>query len=125
MPGKKAFIMNRIGDFGFLMAMFFIWRAFGSLDFIYVAQNAPNMLAAGGATVTAITLFLFLGCTGKSAQIPLYTWLPDAMAGPDAGVRADPRRHHGDGRRLPGGPDQRALRAGAALAAPWWPGSAR
>ena len=80
--GKKAFIMNRIGDFGFLMAMFFIWRVFGSLDFVYVAQNAPNMLEAGGATVTAITLFLFLGCTGKSAQIPLYTWLPDAMAGP-------------------------------------------
>jgi NADH-quinone oxidoreductase subunit L len=80
--GKKAFIMNRIGDFGFLVAMFFIWRAFGSLDLAAVLSRAPTTLPAGGAIVTAITLFLFLGCTGKSAQIPLYTWLPDAMAGP-------------------------------------------
>ncbi len=80
--GKKAFIMNRIGDFGFLVAMFFIWRTFGSLDFTYVTEHAADMLEPGGAIVTAITLFLFLGCTGKSAQIPLYTWLPDAMAGP-------------------------------------------
>ena len=80
--GKKAFIMNRIGDFGFLVAMFLIWRTFGSLDFAYVTEHAPDMLELGGGIVTAITLFLFLGCTGKSAQIPLYTWLPDAMAGP-------------------------------------------
>jgi NADH-quinone oxidoreductase subunit L len=80
--GKKAFIMNRIGDFGFLVAMFFIWRAFGSLNFTEVLSRAPTVLQQGGALVTAITLFLFLGCTGKSAQIPLYTWLPDAMAGP-------------------------------------------
>jgi len=80
--GKKAFIMNRIGDFGFLVAMFYIWRTFGNLDFVYVTGHAPEMLQAGGGIVTAITLFLFLGCTGKSAQIPLYTWLPDAMAGP-------------------------------------------
>jgi NADH-quinone oxidoreductase subunit L len=80
--GKKAFIMNRIGDFGFLVAMFFIWRAFGTLDFVAVTEHAGEVLTPGGAIVTAITLFLFLGCTGKSAQIPLYTWLPDAMAGP-------------------------------------------
>jgi NADH-quinone oxidoreductase subunit L len=80
--GKKAFIMNRIGDFGFLVAMFLIWRSFGSLDFVAVTEHAATTLAPGGAVVTAITLFLFLGCTGKSAQIPLYTWLPDAMAGP-------------------------------------------
>ncbi|HTS89638.1 MAG TPA: NADH-quinone oxidoreductase subunit L [Gemmatimonadales bacterium] len=80
--GKKAFVMNRIGDFGFLVAMMLIWRAFGSLNFIDVFSRAPAVLPAGGALVTAITLFLFLGCTGKSAQIPLYTWLPDAMAGP-------------------------------------------
>jgi NADH-quinone oxidoreductase subunit L len=80
--GKKAFIMNRIGDFGFLVAMFYIWRTFGSLDFVYVSEHAAELLPSGGAIVTAITLFLFLGCTGKSAQIPLYTWLPDAMAGP-------------------------------------------
>ncbi|MEO7986412.1 MAG: NADH-quinone oxidoreductase subunit L [Gemmatimonadales bacterium] len=80
--GLKAFIMNRIGDVGFLVAMFFIWRAFGSLDFISVTTRAASVLEPGGAIVTAITLLLFLGCTGKSAQIPLYTWLPDAMAGP-------------------------------------------
>jgi NADH-quinone oxidoreductase subunit L len=80
--GKKAFIMNRIGDFGFLVAMFFIWHEFGTLSFAEVTSRAPQVLQVGGGVVTAITLFLFLGCTGKSAQIPLYTWLPDAMAGP-------------------------------------------
>ena len=80
--GKKAFIVNRIGDFGFLMAMFLLWNALGTLTFTGMVAKAPALLTQGGATVTAITLFLFLGCTGKSAQIPLYTWLPDAMAGP-------------------------------------------
>ena len=80
--GRKAFIMNRIGDFGFMVAMFMIFWTTGSLDFGTVFSHAPTALVAGGGTVTAITLFLFLGCTGKSAQIPLYTWLPDAMAGP-------------------------------------------
>jgi len=80
--GKKAFIMNRIGDFGFMIAMFLIWDSLGTLTFTGMVERAPAILPAGGAIVTAITLFLFLGCTGKSAQIPLYTWLPDAMAGP-------------------------------------------
>jgi NADH-quinone oxidoreductase subunit L len=80
--GKKAFIVNRIGDFGFLVAMFLLYRHVGSLDIQEVLRRAPGVLVAGGGTVTAITLFLFLGCTGKSAQIPLYTWLPDAMQGP-------------------------------------------
>jgi NADH-quinone oxidoreductase subunit L len=80
--GKKAFIVNRIGDFGALVAMFITWQALGTLSFTEIAAKAPGALQVGGATVTAITLFLFLGCTGKSAQIPLYTWLPDAMAGP-------------------------------------------
>ncbi len=80
--GKKAFIVNRIGDFGFLVAMFMIWHSLGTLTFTGMVAKAPAILPAGSATVTAITLFLFLGCTGKSAQIPLYTWLPDAMAGP-------------------------------------------
>jgi NADH-quinone oxidoreductase subunit L len=79
--GKKAFIVNRIGDFGFLIAMFLLYANLGALDFTEVAARAPQ-LALGGAVVTAICLFLFLGCTGKSAQIPLYVWLPDAMAGP-------------------------------------------
>ncbi len=79
--GKKAFIVNRIGDFGFLVAIFLMYANLGALDFVGVAERSVQ-LAAGGTLVTAICLFLFLGCTGKSAQIPLYTWLPDAMAGP-------------------------------------------
>jgi NADH-quinone oxidoreductase subunit L len=80
--GKKAFIVNRIGDFGFLVAMFLIFVHVGSLDFATVLAAAPSTLVVGGTVVTGITLLLFLGCAGKSAQIPLYVWLPDAMAGP-------------------------------------------
>ncbi len=80
--GRKAFIMNRIGDVGFMLAMFMIFWSTGSLDFATVFAHAPAALMPAGSAITAITLFLFLGCTGKSAQIPLYTWLPDAMAGP-------------------------------------------
>jgi NADH-quinone oxidoreductase subunit L len=79
--GKKAFVMNRIGDFGFLVAMFLLFANLGTLDFVGVAGRVSE-LSEGGAVITAIGLFFFLGCAGKSAQIPLYTWLPDAMAGP-------------------------------------------
>ncbi len=79
--GKKAFIVNRIGDFGFLLGMFLIFITFGSLDFQVVFERAAGM-PYGVGVVTAITLLLFLGATGKSAQLPLYVWLPDAMAGP-------------------------------------------
>jgi NADH-quinone oxidoreductase subunit L len=79
--GKKAFIVNRIGDFGFLVAMFIMFATVGALDFAGVF-GAASSLPYGGAVVTGICLFLFLGCIGKSAQIPLYVWLPDAMAGP-------------------------------------------
>ncbi|MEO7999051.1 MAG: NADH-quinone oxidoreductase subunit L, partial [Gemmatimonadaceae bacterium] len=79
--GKKAFVVNRIGDFGFLIAMFLIWVTVGSLDFS-TANAAIGALPMGAPVVVAIALFLFLGCTGKSAQLPLYIWLPDAMAGP-------------------------------------------
>jgi NADH-quinone oxidoreductase subunit L len=81
--GNKAFIVNRIGDFGFSLAMFLIFRQFGSLDFTKVfdaAKNMPSETSYG--TLTIICLLLLLGATGKSAQIPLYVWLPDAMAGP-------------------------------------------
>jgi NADH-quinone oxidoreductase subunit L len=80
--GKKAFIVNRIGDFGFMVAMFLIYANIGSLDFVTVFERAPATFVSGDAVVTAIGLFLFLGAAGKSAQIPLYVWLPDAMAGP-------------------------------------------
>ena len=113
--GKKAFIVNRIGDFGFMIAMFLIWQHLGTLTFTGMVERAPAVFSPGTGVVTAITLFLFLGCTGKSAQIPLYTWLPDAMAGSHAGLGPDPCGHHGHRRCLPGGPDQRAVRAGAAL----------
>ncbi len=79
--GKKAFIVNRIGDFGFLIAMFLLFGMFGTLDFIPLFSQADD-LEYGSGLVTAVTLFLFLGAAGKSAQIPLYVWLPDAMAGP-------------------------------------------
>jgi NADH-quinone oxidoreductase subunit L len=80
--GKKAFIVNRIGDFGLLIAMFMLFANLGTLDYVSLAAAAPSQLVFGGAVVTAICLFMFLGCVGKSAQIPLYVWLPDAMAGP-------------------------------------------
>jgi NADH-quinone oxidoreductase subunit L len=79
--GKKAFIVNRIGDFGFLIAIFLLWTNLSAVDFQGVNQ-AVSSLPAGGALITTICLFLFLGCAGKSAQLPLYIWLPDAMAGP-------------------------------------------
>ncbi len=77
--GKKAFIVNRIGDAGFLLGMFLIWTLTGSLNYAEVFEAAPG-LSAGAATI--IGLLLFVGATGKSAQIPLYVWLPDAMEGP-------------------------------------------
>jgi NADH-quinone oxidoreductase subunit L len=82
--GKKAFVVNRVGDFGFLLGMFLIFTSLGkhgiwTLDFTDVFTNA-HMLDTG--TVTAITILLFIGAAGKSAQLPLYVWLPDAMEGP-------------------------------------------
>ncbi|MFZ5453696.1 MAG: NADH-quinone oxidoreductase subunit L [Thermodesulfobacteriota bacterium] len=79
--GKKAFVVNRIGDFGFLLGIFLIFWTFGSVNFREVFALAAKY-PVGAGVITVITLFLFLGATGKSAQIPLYTWLPDAMEGP-------------------------------------------
>ncbi len=80
--GKKAFVVNRVGDFCFLIALFYIYSVFGSLDFSAVFSKAPLLLAPESAAATVICLLLFAGATGKSAQIPLYVWLPDAMEGP-------------------------------------------
>lgn len=80
--GKKAFIVNRIGDFGFLLGMFIIFWQTGSLDFRTVNHVAPSVFITGSGLITAACLLLFTGATGKSAQIPLYVWLPDAMEGP-------------------------------------------
>ncbi|MBB5058931.1 NADH-quinone oxidoreductase subunit L [Granulicella aggregans] len=79
--GKKAFVVNRIGDFGFLLAMFLIVAHFGSLDFATVFARA-SMFHLSGGFLTTICLLLVVGAAGKSAQIPLYVWLPDAMEGP-------------------------------------------
>ncbi|MEX1130024.1 MAG: NADH-quinone oxidoreductase subunit L, partial [Vicinamibacterales bacterium] len=82
--GKKAFIVNRIGDFGFILGMLLLFVTFGTLDFqgVAAAASAYAPETAGIGVITAATLLLFLGATGKSAQIPLFTWLPDAMEGP-------------------------------------------
>ena len=81
--GKKAFIVNRIGDFGFILAMLLIFVTFQSLDFqVVAAKVAARAPEATMGVVTIASLLLFLGATGKSAQIPLYIWLPDAMEGP-------------------------------------------
>ena len=82
--GKKAFIVNRIGDFGFLIALFLIIKHFGSLDFarVFDAVKPLGVETAGAGLLTAIALLLMVGACGKSAQIPLYVWLPDAMEGP-------------------------------------------
>ena len=82
--GKKAFIVNRVGDWGFVLGIFLIFFTFGTVDFHEVAEAASQMPVEAGAfgVVSLICLFLFIGAIGKSAQIPLYIWLPDAMEGP-------------------------------------------
>src|SRR5690606_38635948 len=77
--GKKAFVTNRIGDWGFMLAMFLAFATVGSLSYSTLAEEAGNLAPV---TATAIALLLFVGATGKSAQLPLFVWLPDAMAGP-------------------------------------------
>ena len=122
--GKKAFLVNRIGDFGFALGLFLIWTTYGTLNFHDAPGEAPGVLGhirashpelyvqgpiatAEGSLATGICLLLLLGACGKSAQFPLHVWLPDAMEGPTPGQRPDPRRHDGDGRRVHG----RALHA--------------
>jgi NADH-quinone oxidoreductase subunit L len=82
--GKKAFIVNRIGDFGFLIALFLLIQHFGSLDFTTIFQSVAPLSSesSGAGLLTTIALLLLVGACGKSAQIPLYVWLPDAMEGP-------------------------------------------
>ena len=84
--GKKAFIVNRVGDFGFLIGMFVIFSTFGTLDFdslrSIIGSGEHVLPGVSPETITLICMLLFVGCMGKSAQLPLYVWLPDAMAGP-------------------------------------------
>ena len=87
--GKKAFITNRVGDWGFVLGVFLIFMTFGTLDFRAVQDAAASLPVetAHFGVLSAICLLLFVGATGKSAQIPLYVWLPDAMEGPTPGRR--------------------------------------
>jgi NADH-quinone oxidoreductase subunit L len=80
--GRKAFVVNRIGDYGFLLGMFGIFATFGSLNYTEVFRKAAEQPAQFSPALTVICLCLFIGAMGKSAQVPLYVWLPDAMAGP-------------------------------------------
>ncbi len=80
--GKKAFIVNRIGDFGFLIGLFLLLANFGTLTFNEIASKIAGSPAMTGGVLTTISLCLLIGATGKSAQLPLYVWLPDAMEGP-------------------------------------------
>ncbi len=78
----KAFVVNRVGDFGFALGVIWMFWTFNTLNYADVFAKAPQLFSVGAPVVTGITLLLFMGATGKSAQIPLYVWLPDAMEGP-------------------------------------------
>jgi len=80
--GKKAFIVNRIGDLGFLLAIFLLYLVFQRVDYAGIFGDAESVFVYGGPVITTVTLFFLLAAVGKSAQIPLHIWLPDAMAGP-------------------------------------------
>ena len=120
----KAFVVNRVGDFGFALGIFGIFAVFGTIGFDAVFRAAPGVagkpmefLGHQWDTLTVLCLLLFMGAMGKSAQFLLHTWLPGRHGGPDAGLGADPCRHHGDGRRVHGGAAVAAVRAGAGGAA--------
>jgi len=98
---RKAFIMNRIGDLGFLVGIFLIIQNFGTLEFTQVFSQAGKF-QSGDTVILAITLSLFIGAMGKSAQIPLFTWLPDAMAGPTPVSALIHAAYNGDFRHLYG-----------------------
>ena len=101
--GKKAFIVNRIGDFGFLIALFLLIKHFGSLNFDQVFQSVQPMPAETGAgLLTAIGILLMVGACGKSAQIPLVHLAAGRDGRSDAGFRADSRGDDGDGGRVHG-----------------------
>ena len=85
--GRKAFVVNRIGDFGFILGIFLIFTVFGSLNYQDVFSQLADPVFVSGLSqslMTAMALLLFVGAVGKSAQFPLHVWLPDAMAGPTA-----------------------------------------
>ena len=109
---RKAFIMNRIGDLGFLLGIFMIIQTFGSVEYLDVFSKAANgSFSVNDSVIITITALLFVGAMGKSAQIPLYTWLPDAMAGPTPRFGTYPRRYDGNSGNLHGDSFQRPVLA--------------
>ena len=111
---NKAFIVNRIGDYAFILGSLLLFVTLGTFDFKEIARAVAAMPPeATFGTLSLITLLLFIGATGKSAQIPLYVWLPDAMEGPTPGLSAHPRGDDGDRGRVHDRPDCGALRARA------------
>ncbi len=117
--GKKAFIVNRIGDFGFLIAMFLVWQSMGSLEFTTVLSRCPaqaHRRRRDGHRDHAVPL---PGLRRQVGPDPALYLAAGRYGRPDPRLGPDPRRHHGHRRRLPRGPDQRAVRHGAARRAPW------
>ena len=107
---KKAFITTRIGDVALMLGLFVMFMHFGSFDFDTVLGHEGSLPEIATGTATAISLLLLGGAVGKSAQLPLHVWLPDAMAGPTPVSALDPRGDDGDGRRVPRGARARAVR---------------
>ena len=113
--GKKAFVTNRVGDWGFMMAMFLAFSAVGSLSYGRAQQRRRVRPAGAESTATAIAALLFVGAVGKTAQLPLLHLAARRDGRPDAGVGADPRRHDGHRRRVPDGARQPGARGGRRL----------
>ena len=142
--GKKAFLVNRVGDFGFALGVFLIWTTFGTLNFhdTLVGQGATQVVEHVGAwarrcsqppgqlpgpragVVTAICLLLMLGACGKSAQFPLHVWLPDAMEGPSPVSALIHAATMVTGRRVHGRPLHAAVSRLGRRRSRWWPSSA-
>ena len=103
----KAFWITKAGDVGLLIGIVLLWRQTGTFDFLELFELADGGRACRSPGSALITFCIYLGAVGKSAQFPLHVWLPDAMEGPTPGLRADPRRDHGDRGRVPARPHRR------------------
>ena len=118
-------MINVIGDIGMVIAAFLLVRELGTLDYGEVSRPRPQGLGQGSGAAEAVALLLFVGAAAKSAQIPLHTWLPDAMEGPTPVSRPHPRRHDGDGRRLHDRAAPTCSTSSRPTRATWWRSSAR
>ncbi len=99
--GIKAFVINVVGDVGLVLGTFFIFKHTGTVDFLKVFHSTDHVFRHDSNDLVAACLLLGVGAFAKSAQVPLHTWLPDAMEGPDPGLGPDPRRDDGHRRRVP------------------------